>query len=99
MIHKVIKQYPKVAQLAFDQLYQCIYIAADELKISIIKETLKWGEPRFLVKSGNTIRINWKTKIPDHIYIFINCKSLFPPPQLRSCIAIHCIPLIIGLLF
>ena len=79
MIQKVIEQYPKVAQQAFEQLHQCIYTAADELNINNIEETLKWGEPSFLVKSGSTIRIDWKAKTPDHIYIFFNCKSLLIP--------------------
>jgi len=79
IIKNVIEQYPKAAQEVFNQLHQCIYTAAQELNINTIEETLKWGEPSFLVKSGSTIRIDWKAKTPDHIYIFFNCKSLLVP--------------------
>ncbi len=43
--------------------------------IDSIEETLKWGEPSYLVKKGSTIRIDWKTKTPDQYAIYFKCTS------------------------
>jgi hypothetical protein len=44
-----------------------------------IEETLKWGEPSYLVKNGSTIRINWKEKLGDQYAIYFKCTSLLVP--------------------
>ena len=43
--------------------------------IEEIEETLKWGEPSFLVKKGSTIRMDWKAKNPDQYAIYFKCTS------------------------
>lgn len=40
-----------------------------------IEECLKWGEPSYVFKFGSTIRIDWKTKNPEFLNIYFNCKS------------------------
>jgi hypothetical protein len=40
-----------------------------------LEETLKWGEPSYLVKKGSTIRIDWKAKTPDQYAIYFKCTS------------------------
>ncbi|BDW95272.1 hypothetical protein MACH10_09570 [Thalassospira tepidiphila] len=42
-----------------------------------ITESLKWGEPAWRPKSGSgiTIRADWKTKTPDQVMIFFDCKT------------------------
>jgi hypothetical protein len=44
-----------------------------------LEETLKWGEPSFLVKNGSTIRIDWKRKTPDQYAIYFKCTSKLVP--------------------
>jgi len=34
-------------------------------KFETYEETLKWGEPSYLVKGGSPIRIDWKNKSKD----------------------------------
>ncbi len=41
----------------------------------VYEETLKWGEPSYLVKGGSTVRIDWKSKSEDKYFIFFNCKT------------------------
>lgn len=40
-----------------------------------MEETLKWGEPSYLVKKGSTIRIDWKSKAPNQYAIYFKCTS------------------------
>lgn len=39
------------------------------------EETLKWGEPSYLVKDGSTVRLGWKTSSPDHYAMYFNCNT------------------------
>ena len=47
--------------------------------IKEIEETLKWGEPSYLVKKGSTIRIDWKPKTPDQYAMYFKCTSKLVP--------------------
>jgi hypothetical protein len=47
--------------------------------INHLEETLKWGEPSYLVKYGSTIRIDWKPKHPDRYAIYFKCTSALVP--------------------
>ncbi|MCJ8314791.1 MAG: DUF1801 domain-containing protein [Saccharospirillaceae bacterium] len=67
--------YPRPIQLIMDTIRQQVFKAANDLNIQSIKETLKWGEPSYLCKTGSTIRIDFKTKTPNKCYVFFNCKS------------------------
>jgi len=44
-------------------------------RIEEIEETLKWGEPSYLVKGGSTIRIDWKPKAPNQYAMYFKCTS------------------------
>jgi hypothetical protein len=44
-------------------------------EITNLDETLKWGEPSYLVKKGSTIRIDWKEKKPDQYALYFKCTS------------------------
>lgn len=54
---------------------ELILSTAKDLKINKLDETLKWGEPSYLCKSGSTIRINWKKANPDQYAMYFNCKT------------------------
>jgi len=49
--------------------------ASEDDTIEEIEETLKWGEPSYLVKKGSTIRIDWKSKTPHQYAIYFKCTS------------------------
>ena len=50
-------------------------VATESETISEIEETLKWGEPSYLVKKGSTVRIDWKAKTPNQYAMYFKCTS------------------------
>ena len=40
-----------------------------------LEETLKWGEPSYLIKYGSTVRIDWKESNPKCLGIYFNCRT------------------------
>lgn len=72
--------YPKEVREKLEYLRQLIIQTATEIDtIEEIEETLKWGEPSYLVKKGSTIRIDWKTKTPDQYAMYFKCTSKLVP--------------------
>ncbi len=70
------KSYPKEYQPKLTFLRNLILETANEHdSIEEIEETLKWGEPSYLVKKGSTIRIDWKAKNPDQYAMYFKCTS------------------------
>ena len=68
--------YPKKVRRKLEYLRQLIIQTATEIDtIAEIEETLKWGEPSYLVKKGSTIRIDWKTKTPHQYAMYFKCTS------------------------
>ena len=71
--------YPDDIQPKMLELRQLILrVAGSDSKIGPIDEALKWGEPSFLTnqtKSGTTIRIDWKPKMPDQIGLYVHCQT------------------------
>jgi len=68
--------YPKHIKPKMNKLRKLIIETAKEIdSIEEIEETLKWGEPSYLVKKGSTIRIDWKAKTPDQYAIYFKCTS------------------------
>lgn len=71
-----IKTYPRKVQTKLNRLRKLIIETANEItSISELEETLKWGEPSYLVKKGSTIRIDWKPKKPDQYAMYFKCTS------------------------
>ena len=72
--------YPKEIRTKIDALRQLIIETAAEIDtVEEIEETLKWGEPSYLVKNGSTIRIDWKIKTPQQYAMYFKCTSKLVP--------------------
>ncbi len=72
--------YPKTATSKMKELRNLVLETAKNTKgIQEVEETLKWGEPSYLVKDGSTIRIDWKEKNPNQIAIYFKCTSQLVP--------------------
>lgn len=72
----VFNSYPEDIRNRLFFLRQLIYETAFESKdVGVLEETIKWGEPSYLVKGGSTIRIAWKKLNPDQYAIYFNCKT------------------------
>lgn len=53
-------------------------IAAKDGRISLIDETLKWGEPAYRPRrprTGTTIRLGWKSSTSDLIALYVPCST------------------------
>ncbi|GJQ61386.1 MAG: hypothetical protein SCALA702_04390 [Melioribacteraceae bacterium] len=75
-VEDVIKRYPENIQEKLYNLRRLIIESAKETDgINSLEETLKWGEPSFLTKTGSTIRIDWKEKNPEYYAIYFKCTS------------------------
>lgn len=75
-INSVVKDYPKSAQSKFNEIRTLVYNVAKENNLSDIEETLKWGQPSYLCKTGSTVRISWQDNHPNNVGIFFNCNTV-----------------------
>lgn len=79
-VESVFTNYPELVRNKLLHLRKLILDAANEMdEIQQIEETLKWGEPSYLVKKGSTIRIDWKEKKPNQYAIYFKCTSRLVP--------------------
>lgn len=68
--------YPTYVKPKLNYLRELILeVASEDDLIHEIEETLKWGEPSYLVKKGSTLRINWSPKKPEQYAIYFKCTS------------------------
>jgi len=68
--------YPQKIQSKLFYLRQLIIEVATEIEaIEEIEESLKWGEPSYLVKKGSPIRIDWKARTPCQYAMYFKCTS------------------------
>ena len=75
-VEEKFQSYPKEIKEKLTYLRQLIIETASEIDaIEALEETLKWGEPSYLVKKGSTIRIDWKTKTPEQYAMYFKCTS------------------------
>lgn len=72
----IIESYPPEASSYLKQIRSLIFLVAEEQNLGEITETLKWGEPSYICKHGSTLRIDFKSKNPQTISLFFNCKTI-----------------------
>lgn len=79
-VELVFNNYPDSVRKKMLNLRRLIIETASEIEgIIELEETLKWGEPSYLVKNGSTIRIDWKSKIPNQYAMYFKCTSKLVP--------------------
>lgn len=75
-VKDVFNNYPAHIRDKLMFLRQLVFETASESKdLGVIEETLKWGEPSYLVKGGSTIRMDWKHSNPKQYAMYFHCKS------------------------
>lgn len=75
-VKEVFDNYPKGFKKKLKDLRKLILDTAKETDgVEVLEETLKWGEPSYLVKKGSTIRLDWKKRSPDQYAIYFKCTS------------------------
>ncbi|MEO1655892.1 MAG: DUF1801 domain-containing protein [Bacteroidota bacterium] len=79
-VEEKFNSYPEEIKVKLKALRALIIeTAAETESIQEMEETLKWGEPSYLVKKGSTIRIDWKEKHPDFYAMYFKCTSKLVP--------------------
>lgn len=72
-VKAVFNRYPTTVLQKMETLRRLVMETAEEVPgITTVEETLKWGEPSYLVKKGSTIRMDWKEKNPNQYAIYFN---------------------------
>lgn len=75
-VNKVFQAVPEPAREKLCYLRSLILQTASDLDgIGTVEETLKWGQPSYLVKGGSTVRLGWKPGAPDQYAIYFHCKT------------------------
>lgn len=75
-VKPVFENYPVLVKEKMEDLRNLIIETAREMpEVASLEETLKWGEPSYLTKHGSTLRIDWKSKSPDHYAMYFKCTS------------------------
>jgi len=79
-VPKKFEGYPAKVRKKMERLRNLVIEVAKEVEhINHIEETLKWGEPSYLVKNGSTLRMDWKPKNPDQYAMYFQCTSQLVP--------------------
>ena len=72
----VFKSYPKHMRNKLMFLRQLVLETASETEgVDTVEETLKWGEPSYVTKSGSTVRMDWKKSKPHQYAMYFHCKT------------------------
>ena len=75
-VELVFANYPDVVRDKMIRLRKLVIETAKEIDgLSILEETLKWGEPSYLTKNGSTLRMDWKLKTPNQYAMYFKCTS------------------------
>ncbi len=71
-----LESYPDFVRDKLKDLRTLVIETAEETpEITDLEETLKWGEPSFLSKTGSTLRMDWKKKTPNQYQMYFKCTS------------------------
>ena len=72
----VFKNYPEEVRDKMQRLRALIIETAEETpSVNAMEETLKWGEPSYITKTGSTLRMDWKAKSPEQYALYFQCSS------------------------
>ncbi|WKN30187.1 DUF1801 domain-containing protein [Porifericola rhodea] len=74
-VKEVLEAYPSPFDQKIKNLRQLILDTAEAEGVSRVVESLKWGEPAYLVKGGSTIRINTIKNRPEHYAMYFICST------------------------
>ena len=72
---KKFELYPEAISDQLLLIRDLIFEVAEEDDVGEVTETLKWGEPSYLVSGGSTVRFDWKPRHPNQFSVYFNCKT------------------------
>ncbi|MFT3726766.1 MAG: DUF1801 domain-containing protein [Terricaulis sp.] len=71
----VFRAAPVGARARMSALRDLILDTAAALELGAVEETLKWGEPAYLVDGGSPVRLGWKARAPDEVAMYFICTT------------------------
>lgn len=75
-VAEVFRNYPAPIREKMFFLRKLVIDTASETEgVGTLEETLKWGEPAYLTKTGSTIRMDWKKSSPQQYALYFHCKT------------------------
>ncbi|MGB5278925.1 MAG: DUF1801 domain-containing protein [Gammaproteobacteria bacterium] len=75
-VSDMFESYPKDMREKLLLLRRLILDTASETEgVGTVEETLKWGEPSYVTKSGSTIRMGWTESRPTQYAMYFHCKT------------------------
>ena len=75
-VNDIFANYPDFVRDKLQHLRELVIETAEETEgVTVLEETLKWGEPSFVTKNGSTLRMDWKEKTPDQYAMYFQCTS------------------------
>lgn len=75
-VETIFANYPDFVRDKMQHLRNLVIETAEETEgVTLLEETLKWGEPSFVTKNGSTLRMDWKEKAPDQYAMYFQCTS------------------------
>lgn len=75
-VKNIFDNYPNGIREKMLLLRELVFETASEIEdTGEIEETLKWGEPSYIVKGGSTVRMDWKSKNPTQYAMYFNCNT------------------------
>ncbi|MBV1880109.1 MAG: DUF1801 domain-containing protein [Pseudomonadales bacterium] len=74
-IQEKFDSYPDQIALLLHPLRDLILKVAEDQDLGKVEETLKWGQPSYLVKNGSAVRIDWTPKAPNQYCLLFHCQT------------------------
>lgn len=75
-VDRLLESYPEEAAVKLRQLRRLIIETARQTKgVDKLVETIKWGEPGYVTRSGSTLRMDWKSKTPHQCCLYFICTT------------------------
>jgi len=72
----VFDSYTKNDRLRLQQLRSLVLMAAYQINPDLKpEESLKWGQPSYVVPGGSPIRLGWSKKEPQGLAVFFHCQT------------------------
>ncbi len=75
MVEEKFASYPADIAIILHTIRNLIFDVAQQQGIEALEETLKWGEPSYIAKTGSTIRFDYKTSNPGQVCLYFNCQT------------------------
>ncbi|GJM14029.1 MAG: hypothetical protein DHS20C12_24320 [Pseudohongiella sp.] len=75
LIKEKFESYPDEIQSSLLRVRELVFDVAKEDGLGPVEESLKWGELSYRATGGSAVRLGWRDKSPDNLYVFFHCQT------------------------